>query len=200
MLKEKLNLLLKAEEGNSKKKIENLVFLLIILIITIIAINYIWNDKDKGKNTIADLDKTTNSNISDKENNNDDISLETNLENILSKIAGVGNADVMITYSESTQVIPVYNKKEKTSNTDESDSGGGKRKIEEVDSSEEVVYSDSTGKGEIVTQKTVSPKIEGAIVICEGADDSNVKTSIIQAVEAATGLATHKIQVFKKQN
>ncbi len=199
MLKEKLSLLLKTEEGNSKKKIENLVYLLVILIITIIAINYIWNDKDKSKNVSSNPDKQVETNFNNKENNNEE-SLETKLENILSKINGVGKADVMITYNESTQIIPVYNKKEKTSNTDESDSGGGKRKVEEIDSSEEVVYTDSTGKGEIVTQKTVSPKIEGAIIICEGADNPNIKTNIIQAVEAATGLATHKIQVFKKQN
>ena len=199
MLKEKINALLKPEEGNSKKKIENLVFLLIILIITILAINYIWSDKDKSKKVAVTNDKQINQNINNIENFNDE-DLETKLENILSKINGVGKANVMITYSESTQVIPIYNKKEKTSNTDESDSGGGKRKVEEIDSSEEVVYTDSTGKGEIATQKTVSPKIEGAIVICEGANDSNVKTSIIQAVEAATGLPTHKIQVFKKQN
>ena len=199
MLKEKINALLKPEEGNSKKKIENLVFLLIILIITILAINYIWNDKDKSKKVSSTNDKQINQNTSNIENSTEE-DLETKLENILSKINGVGKANVMITYSESTQVIPIYNKKEKTSNTDESDSGGGKRKVEEIDSSEEVVYTDSTGKGEIATQKTVSPKIEGAIIICEGANDSNVKTSIIQAVEAATGLATHKIQVFKKQN
>ena len=197
MLKEKLSLLLKAEEGNNKKKIENLVFLLIILIVTIIAINYIWNDKDKTEN-VSNINNKIEISNSDVENTED--SREIKLENILSKIAGVGKVNVMITYSESTQVVPVYNKKEKTSNTDESDSGGGKRKIEEVDSTEEVVYTDSTGKGEIVTQKTISPKIEGAIIICDGADNSATKTSIIQAVEAATGLATHKIQVFKKQN
>ena len=198
MLKEKLSLLLKTEKGNSKKKIENLVFLLVILIVTIIAINYIWNDKDK-KTKISDVDNKTVINQDINETKTED-GLEARLENILSKIAGVGKVNVMITYSESTQVVPVYNKKEKTSNTDESDSGGGKRKVEEVDSSEEVVYTDSTGKGEIVTQKTISPKIEGAIVICEGADNSNVKTNIIQAVEAATGLATHKIQVFKNKS
>ena len=198
MLKEKLSLLLKTEEGNSKKKIENLVFLLVILIITIIAINFIWNDKDKTTK-VSNINNKTDTVREIIEEKTED-SLEIRLENILSKIAGVGKVNVMITYSESTQVVPVYNKKEKTSNTDESDSGGGKRKIEEVDSSEEVVYTDGTGKGEIVTQKTVSPKIEGAIIICDGADSSNIKTNIIQAVEAATGLATHKIQVFKKQN
>ena len=51
----------------------------------------------------------------------------------------------------------------------------------------------------IATKKKVSPKIEGAIITAEGAGNSNIKTSIIQAVEAATGLATHKIQVFEKE-
>jgi len=48
-----------------------------------------------------------------------------------------------------------------------------------------------------IIQKTVEPKIEGAIITAKGASDINIKTSIIQAVEAATGLATHKIQVFE---
>ena len=122
------------------------------------------------------------------------------MENILSKINGVGKADVMLTYTESTQMVPVYNKTEKTSNTDESDSGGGTRKIEESDVSQEVVYEDENGKNVIATQKTISPKIEGAIITAEGASNPTIKTSIIQAVEAATGLSTHKIQVFEKQN
>ena len=41
------------------------------------------------------------------------------------------------------------------------------------------------------------PKIEGTIITAEGADDANVKENIIQAVSAATGLASHKIQVFQ---
>ena len=37
------------DEGSSKKKIENLVVFHVILIITIFAINIIWND-DKARN------------------------------------------------------------------------------------------------------------------------------------------------------
>ena len=65
-----------------------------------------------------------------------------------------------------------------------------------MDTSKEVVYQNE----EIITQKKVSPKIEGAIITATGANNSTVKTNIIQAVEAATGLATHKIQVFEKKN
>ena len=196
MIKDKITSLIKNNEGDNKKKIESLVFLLIILIVTIIAINYIWNDNDKSKKVAVNESKQLNTN--NIENTIQEDNLDTKLENILSKINGVGKAEVLLTYTESTEIVPVYNKKEKTSNTDESDSGGGTRKIEEKDSSEEVVYTESSNKSQIATQKTVSPKIEGAIIIAEGTGDSNVKTNIIQAVEAATGLATHKIQVFKK--
>lgn len=74
--------------------------------------------------------------------------------------------------------------------------GGGSRVIQESDSSREVIYQNN----EIILQKTKSPKIEGAIIAATGASNSTVKANIIQAVEAATGLATHKIQVFEKEN
>ena len=41
------------------------------------------------------------------------------------------------------------------------------------------------------------PQIEGAIITAKGASNSNVKSNIISAVEAVTGIATHKIQVFE---
>lgn len=195
MLKERLNKFLNGD-GDNKKKVENLIFLLIILIITIVAINFIWKDeKQESKQT------TTNKELaSEEKNTNSDEDLEKKLEKILSSINGVGNVNVMLTYTESTQIIPVYNKTEKTSNTNESDSGGGTRQVEESDVTQEVVYQDKNGKNNIITQKTISPKIEGAIITADGANNSNIKANIIQAVEAATGLATHKIQVFEKKN
>lgn len=51
-----------------------------------------------------------------------------------------------------------------------------------------------------ITQMFINPKIEGAVVIAQGANDPNIKTNIIGAVEAVTGLATHKIQVFEREN
>ena len=48
-----------------------------------------------------------------------------------------------------------------------------------------------------ITEKIVYPKMEGAIIIAKGAENIAVKEKIINAVEAATGLAVHKIQVFE---
>ena len=64
----------------------------------------------------------------------------------------------------------------------------------------EVIYQEINGEKVPVTQSVIKPKIEGAIITAVGANDSNVKSNIVQAVEAATGLATHKIQVFEMSN
>ena len=104
----------------------------------------------------------------------------------------------MLTYSETSTYVPVYNENSKESNTTETDSSGGSRTISETDTQKEIIYKeDGSGSKEPVTQSIISPKIEGAIITAEGADNAEVKTNIIQAVEAATGLAKHKIQVFK---
>ena len=183
-----------------KKKTENLVVLIIILIVTVVAINYIWSDK---KDTDGSSNKDSVKKSTEIVQVNSDISqddLEIKLENILKKISGVGNVKVMLTYSESSILKPIYNEDSSVSNTNETDSSGGTRTVTETDSKKEVVYKDNNdGSKEPLTQSISSPKIEGAIVVAVGAEDVNVKASIVQAVEAATGLATHKIQVFKME-
>ena len=203
MFKDKLKKIVgnSEEQGNNKRKIENLVFLVIILIITVVIINYVWSgDKSSNKKVTNSTGKqlaTTNNNqtLTSNQNSNSD-SLEEKLEDILSKIEGVGSVKVFINYSESSETVAMYNENSKTSTTEETDKSGGTRKVEQTDSQKEVIYQEQNGTKTPIVQKTVEPKIEGAIITAKGAGDINVKTSIIQAVEAATGLATHKIQVF----
>ena len=185
------------KEGNNKKKIENIVVFIIILIITIVAINYIWNGNKEEKREITPQAENSNDvTYVSSEIKEDDT--EARLSNILSNIQGVGNVKVLLTYSETSTYVPIYNENTKGSNTTETDSSGGSRIISETDSQKEVIFKeDGSGNKEPITKSIISPKIEGAIITAQGADDANVKASIIQAVEAATGLATHKIQVFK---
>ena len=192
----------KEDEGQekTKRKIENLVVFAIILIITIISINLIWNGnkKESSENTTSSKILAKNNEIS-LEQKADSITtneLEVKLKNILSKIQGVGQVEVFINYSESSEVIPMYNENSQTSLTEETDTSGGVRKIQETDTQKEIIYQEDSGSKEVITQKVIEPKIEGAIITAEGAGDVNVKANIIQAVEATTGLATHKIQVF----
>lgn len=205
MFKDKLKEIVKPEENkeNNKKKTENLIFFIILLIITIIIINIVWNgDKDSSNKQDSN---STNSKQLAKENEsvvdastNTTNELETKLENILSKIQGVGEVNVFINYSESSEIVPMYNENKKTSNTQETDTSGGTRVTQQEDSQKEIIYEEKNNTKSPITQRVVKPKIEGAIITAKGASNADVKTNIIQAVEAATGLATHKIQVFEK--
>jgi len=182
------------------KKIESLIVFIVIFSVTLIIIKYIFSSnkhssvKDNREINKVELvqSNTQDSNLYDIESSEE--KLERNLKMILSKINGVGNVDVMVTYSETSKIVPVYNENKSFSKTEETDSSGGTRKIESSDSAKEIV-SDNTSS--VVTEKIVMPKIEGAIIIAEGGGIAEVKNNIINAVEAATGLKSHKIQVFE---
>lgn len=188
------------QSGNDKRKIENLVFFVVILIITVVAINLIWNGKKNTKQqSINDSSKKLATNENNNTNNEtiNSNNLEEKLKNILSKIQGVGNVEVCLNYSESSEIVAMYNESSKVSTTEESDKSGGNRKIQETDTQKDIIYQEENGKKTPITQKTIQPKIEGAIITATGVNNATTKNNIIQAVEAVTGLATHKIQVFE---
>ncbi len=198
MFSEKLKKMFSKNDGNNKKKIENILVFIVILAITIVAINYIWNgdESSKSSNEVPEAENTNSVVQVSTDTSNDQN--EEKLANILSNIEGVGKVKVLLTYSQTSTYVPIYNENLKESNTTETDSAGGSRTVEESDSQKEVIYKeDGNGNREPVTQSIIRPKIEGAIITAEGANNADVKTAIVQAVEAATGLATHKIQVFK---
>lgn len=188
---------LKNLKSNNKRKIENLVVFLLILIITFIAITKIWNGDTKK--TDENENETSNKELAniDYSSSDSNTDLQSNLEKILSKISGVGNVNVLITYSESNQIVPLYDETTTQTSTEESDTSGGKRVTTDTNMQKQAIIKESNGEKDIVIEKTVSPKVEGAIIIAEGGDRSEVKEQIIQAIEAATGLSSHKIQVFK---
>lgn len=188
-------LFIKESNGEEKKKIENLVVLVLVIIITVVAINYIWNG-NKKENKIVTEDSTKKL-AENKEEDSKSDDLEMKLENILAKINGVGNVKVLVTYSQTSRVIPMYDEDSTQTTTEETDLSGGTRITNEISSKKDIIYEEKEDGKSPITQSVVSAKIEGAIVTAEGAQNAEVKTNIIQAVEAVTGLATYKIQVFE---
>ena len=193
MFKDNLKKFFSKEKNENNKKIEKLMFLALVLIVTISIINWIWNNDEVKKDTDV-IDTTKKLAIDNKKSES---TLEEKLENILCKISGVGETKVFLNYTATDEIIPMYDENEKVSNTEESDTEGGKRIISETDSQKEIVYQEEAGIKTPITKKVESAKIEGAIITAKGANNANIKNSIVSAVEAVTGLATHKIQVFE---
>ena len=194
------NFLFAKSKNDNKRNIENLVVFLILLIITIIAINAIWGKdkeeeiKETGYKVLAEK---ANTNINSNNLENTEYNLQEELKDILSKIYGVGKVDILITYSETSSVAPIYNESQSISTTEETDSEGGKRTIESSNMNKEIVFEENNGESLPITEKIVMPKVEGAIVIAEGGGNPTIKTNIIQAVVAVTGISSYKVQVFE---
>lgn len=183
-----------SDENDKKRNIENIIVFIIILIVTVLIINVMWSSNDKkAENKSEDTTKVLAQATSSSEKDD----LETRLEDILASIDGVGKVKVLIKYSESSSVVPMYNETTSESTTKETDGDGANKDVKETESKREIVYTDENGKNTPITEKVIMPVIEGAIVTAQGAGNANIKTSIVSAVEAVTGLAVHKIQVFE---
>lgn len=179
---------------NKEKRVENLISLLIILVITLIVINKILDTDTKENPGIQDEQGVE---LAQNEIENISTDLEKRLENILSKISGVGKVSVLLTYKETQALIPIYNINSSKSTIEEKDSSGITKKTENESIQKDVIKTNTDSN--VITEKNIMPVIEGAIVTASGADDINIKSNIISAVEAVTGIATHKIQVFKME-
>ncbi len=183
------------KETNKKRQIENIIVFIIILIITVIIINNMWStDKTESKENTSNSGKVLAETNAGTTTTDD---LETKLEDILESISGVGKVKVLIKYSESSTVVAMYNETTSESTSKENNGDGTSKDVTETENKKEIVYSDENGENKPITEKVVMPVIEGAIVTAQGANNANTKASIVSAVEAVTGLAVHKIQVFE---
>ena len=197
-IKNKLKLAEEKHTSGEKKKIESIIFLIIVLIVTVIIINNVWNEDNKDskiKNNKVLAEALENNN----NEKNGDYTLQQDLENILQTMEGVGKVKVLINYAETSTTVAMYNETKTESTTEEKDTEGGTRNVTQTDIQKEIAYTNETGESAPITEKIIMPIIEGAVITAEGAGNINVKTNIISATQAVTGLATHKIQVFQMQ-
>lgn len=111
--------------------------------------------------------------------------LETRMEKVLSKIEGAGNVSLILTVKSGTE--QVY-----ATNTDYSEDGESRE--ERIDT---VLISTGSGTEEAAVVRQNYPTFQGALVVCDGGDDPNVKLLITQAVAALTGLRSDKITVCR---
>lgn len=198
-IKNKLKLTDNNQTKGDKKKIESIIFLIIILIVTVIIINSIWSGDTKDSKIQNDkvLAEALESDTKDKTSGY--YTLQQDLENILETMEGVGKVRVLINYAETSTTVAMYNETKTESTTEEKDTEGGTRNVTQTDTQKEIAYMNESGESAPITEKIIMPTIEGAVITAEGAGNANVKTNIILATEAVTGLATHKIQVFQMQ-
>lgn len=123
--------------------------------------------------------------------------LETRLEETLSKVAGAGRVEVMITFEDTGESVVEKDTTKETQNTAETDSAGGTRSEQSTDSSQSTVYTENGDTKEPFIGNEKTPKIAGILVVAEGGDNTAVKQNISDAVMALFQIDVNRIKVVK---
>jgi stage III sporulation protein AG len=126
---------------------------------------------------------------------------EEKLEDALSDVEGAGEVRVLITLKESEEKIVEKDGPEQTSDTTEMDAAGGSRTTKANSLEKTTIYTtDESGSSIPYVVKTVSPTVEGVVVIAQGGDQLAVRQNIIEAIQVLFDVDMNKITVVKMKN
>lgn len=125
--------------------------------------------------------------------------MEKKLEEALSQMDGAGKVRVIISLRSSEEKIVEKDHPVTRSGTSETDSQGGTREVNSVDSGETTIYSSGSGVSQPYVVKTMLPEIEGVIVLAQGAGTGNVSRNISDAIQVLFGIEAHRIRVVKME-
>lgn len=106
---------------------------------------------------------------------------EARLAQTLSKIDGAGEVTVMLTIQDSPRKVLAEDRDQE----------------ERGERSETVVLSRGSSLQETVTVQEVLPRYQGALLVCPGGDDPEVRLKLTEATAALTGLGSDKISISK---
>lgn len=111
--------------------------------------------------------------------------LETKLAAAISEMDGAGRSTVALTVKAGARQVLAQDvtKSQKDGGSDESRST--------------VVVASGTGLQTAVALQQICPQFQGALVVCQGADQPVLQLQIAQAVSALTGLGADKISICK---
>ncbi len=125
--------------------------------------------------------------------------LEKRLTDTLSVVEGIGEVRVMITLSASRELVVEREKAVSRSATNETDSQGGVRKITQTETGDSVVYSSAGSESEPYVIKTLPPRVEGILVVAEGAGKGTTDRTVTMIAMALFGVEAHKVSVVPMQ-
>ena len=110
--------------------------------------------------------------------------LTADLEELLSSVSGVGTCQVFITFSDAGERVYAYDE-------DLSESESGK-----VAENKQYVLISSRSDGLIL--KIRSPSVSGVAVVCDGGDNTRVKSDVTDVVSRTLGITADRISVKKR--
>ena len=177
------------------KKNHLLILFLTGLLLFIAVVPFPSPEKDESENETS----ISAGSVSETDMGEYETYLEKKTADILRQVDGVGEVTVMITLKSGGQKIIEKDQSSTSQTTEESDSAGGVRTVEDTVSDKTSLYEQqSDGSSVPYVSKELSPEVEGVVVIADGGDNAVTAKSITEAVQALFGVEAHKIKIMKR--
>jgi stage III sporulation protein AG len=123
--------------------------------------------------------------------------IAADLERLLSSIQGAGQVRVSVSLAKGPAYVFGHNTTNDTRTTEERDSDGATRTVQEVTASQQpvILRDGSQGEHPLIAEEQ-RPEVSGVLVLAQGAGDSRVRLNLVRAVQALYPLPTHRITVL----
>lgn len=199
------------KKGSKKQKItikeiglERLVIMFLCgVFLIVLSIPDLFHTNKKSGNISSKTNRVTSTSTKVSDSNQDSLEeytdkLEAKLKNILKKVHGIGNVEVMITLKASKEQVALKDSPYTQDSINETDGEGGNRINQNINKEDKtVLVTEGDGDSLPYIIKEIEPEIEGILVIAEGGGNENVNNEIIDAVEVLFDVPIHKIKVMK---
>ncbi len=172
--------------------------LLIIAFVGIIIMNFANYFYGAKPSSVKPSQEETKNNINHEVTDyvTDDTSLEKRVEQILSKMNGVGEVSVSIIFAEGATKEYAVNVNATTREIEEKDQSGGVRTTTEKTENDQMVMVE--GNQQPVLVKESMPKIQGVLIVAQGAGDPLVKEKLFKAAQTLLQVPAHRITICQK--
>lgn len=118
------------------------------------------------------------------------------IADIISKIDGVGNCEILITYEDNEKVTIAFDEETVTNITTDSDDNSNRVTENTTTTSKPVIITVDGVQQPLIISKSPA-RIKGIVVVAEGGDDIYTKIQIIDAICALTNVDGNCIKVYK---
>ncbi|SDI31705.1 stage III sporulation protein AG [Natribacillus halophilus] len=120
------------------------------------------------------------------------------LEGALESMSGLSGVEIVVNLEASESKVYEKDTSHRQQTTDETDTEGGDRTLEEETEEEEIVLVPEGDSEEPLLIRTERPEVSGVLVVADGVDQLDLKESVIEAVTRTLDVEAHRVSVVPK--
>lgn len=199
------------KNDNDKKKISKRQYLLIFLVIGIafMLVGNYFNKQNRSSDPLPvynDSDEKADVETLGKNIKNEPSSMveyeryyENQLKDALESIVGVQDVTVVVNVMSTEKKVFESNTIQRRQKTEETDSNGGKRTVEDISTDQQMVLIREGDKEVPIVSQSIKPEIKGVLIVAKGAEHIQVKNTIVEAVTRVLDVPSHRVSVQAKK-